>query len=73
MVLVIVVFLWNSIWVLLFDNLLEKGCNIFFIIRKMMFWFILFIIFGDVVLDFLFIKRFWKYMYFLLMGWMIKE
>lgn len=73
MVLVIVVFLCNSFWVLLFDNLLEKGCNIFFIIRKMMFWFILFIIFGDVVLDFFFIKRFWKYMYFLLMGWMIKE
>lgn len=58
---------------LLFDNLSEKGRNIFFIIRKMTFWFTPFIISGDVALDLSFIKRPWKYMYFSLMGWMIKE
>lgn len=42
---------------LLFDNLSEKGGNIFFIIRKMTFWFTPFIISGDVASDLAFIKR----------------
>lgn len=45
---VFVIFIYNSIWVLLFVNLYEKGRNIFFIVRKMMFWFTPFIISSDV-------------------------
>lgn len=45
---VFVIFIYNSIWVLLFVNLYEKGRNIFFIVREMMFWFTPFIISSDV-------------------------
>lgn len=51
----------------------RKDVTFFFIIRKITFWFTPFIISGDVASDLSFIERPWIYMYFSLMGWMIKE